>query len=324
MRQARPVHDRYEKDAYHGAMAELTVAGLRTVFEVARQGSFSGAATVLGYTQSAVSRQVAATEAAAGSELFERLPRGVRPTAAGEVVVRRAGRVLAELDGALEEVAGVRDRFAGSLVASGFPTATAVLLPRAVARTRARHSGLRVALQEAASPVQVRRLRAGQVEVAVVAVGDGLPAPDLDGLRAETLHVPRGSGVAVGRTHRLADRDVLDVEDLVGETWVAGAGPAGEPQFGAWPGLSEPHIGYEARHWATRFGLVAAGLAVTVVPGLAADSVPRDVRWIPVRNPVVPDRALLVVTADAPSGAASALVRAIREEAAALGAPATP
>ncbi|TCK27005.1 LysR family transcriptional regulator [Pseudonocardia endophytica] len=298
-------------------MAELTVAGLRVVHEVARQGSFSGAATVLGYTQSAVSRQVAATEAAVGTELFERLPRGVRPTAAGEVVVRRAGRVLGEIDGTLEEVAGVRDRFAGRLVVSAFPTAAAVLLPRAIARVRARHPDLRVDLQEAATPLQLRRLRAGRVEVAVVAVGEGLPDQDLDGLRAEPLRIPRGSGVAVGRDHRLADSDVVDVAELAGETWIVGTGAAGEPQFGPWPGLADPHVGHEVRHWATRFGLVAAGLGITLVPGLAADSVPRDVRWLPVRDPAgPPDRSLLAVTAAHPSNAAAALVRAIREDAA--------
>lgn len=298
-------------------MAEVTIVGLRVVQEVARQGSFSGAATVLGYTQSAVSRQVAATEAAAGAALFERLPRGVRPTAAGEVVVRRAGRVLGEVAGALQEVAGVRDRFAGRLVVSGFPTACAVLLPRAIARLQTRHPDLRVDLQEAASPVQVRRLRAGRVEVAVVAVGEGLPEQDLDGLRTETLRIPRGPGIAVGRGHRLADREAVDVADLDGETWIVGAGPAGEPQFGPWPGLPDPHIAHEVRHWATRFGLVAAGLGITQVPGLAAESVPHDVYWLPVRDPAgPPDRSLLAVTAQSPSGAAAALVRAIREKSA--------
>src|SRR5690606_41834815 len=62
-------------------------------------------------------------EHAAGTALFERLPRGVRPTAAGEVLVRRAARILGEVDGALEEVSGVRDRLAGRMVVAGFPTA---------------------------------------------------------------------------------------------------------------------------------------------------------------------------------------------------------
>src|SRR5690606_30897352 len=106
----------HEQTAYVADMAEMTLAGFRVVHEVAGQGSFSAAAISLGYTQSAVSRQVAAMEHAAGTALFERLPRGVRPTAAGEVLVRRAARILGEVDGALEEVSGVRDRLAGRMV----------------------------------------------------------------------------------------------------------------------------------------------------------------------------------------------------------------
>src|SRR5690606_13474910 len=115
-----------------------------------------------GYTQSAVSRQVAAMETATGAALFERLARGVRPTAAGEVVARRADRVLGEVDGALEEVSGVRDRLAGRLAVAAFPISAAVLLPRALALLAQRHPELRVDLQEVASPVQIRRLRAGR------------------------------------------------------------------------------------------------------------------------------------------------------------------
>lgn len=300
-----------------GGVAELTIAGLRVVHEVARQGSFSGAATALGYTQSAVSRQVAASEAAAGTSLFERLPRGVRPTAAGQVMIRRAGRVFDEVDGALEEVAGVRDRFAGRLVASGFPTAAAVLLPRAISRLCRRHPDLSVDLREAPSPAQLRQLRAGRVEVAVVAAGQGLPDQDLGGLHTEALRVPRGPGIAVGRDHPLAERDVVDVAELVDQTWIVGAGTTAEPQFGPWPGLADPHVGHAVQHWATRFGLVAAGLGITLVPGLAADSVPHDVCWLPVRDPAgPPDRELLAVTAQNPSAAAAALVRAIGQEAA--------
>ena len=73
-------------------MSELTLAGLGVVLEVARTGSFSAAAERLGYTQSAVSRQVAVTEKAAGAPLFERHARGVRLTSAGEVLVRHAGK----------------------------------------------------------------------------------------------------------------------------------------------------------------------------------------------------------------------------------------
>jgi len=127
-------------------VSEVTLVGLRVVFEVARSGSFSAAAQQLGYTQSAVSRQVAVTEKLVGSPLFTRHARGVRPTAAGEVLVRHAGKVLDNVTAASQELAGMRDRLAGRLVVGGFPTAAATLLPpgpgascrRRAARSRSR------------------------------------------------------------------------------------------------------------------------------------------------------------------------------------------
>jgi DNA-binding transcriptional LysR family regulator len=298
-------------------MADLTLVGLRVVREVAQQGSFSAAAVALGYTQSAVSRQVAAMESAAGTSLFERLSRGVRPTVAGEVLARRAARVLGEVDGAAEEVAGVRDRLAGRLVVSAFPTAAAVLLPRAIARLRRRHPELGVDLQEAASPVQLRRLRAGRVEVTLLATGDVVPEQELSGLRHDPIVIPRGPGIAVATGHRFCDQDVIDVADLANQTWIVGTGPVGEPQFGPWPGIERPRIGHVVLNWPTRFGLVAAGLGITLVPGLAADSVPRGVRWLPVDDPAGRSGgSLQIVTMESPSPAANAMVHAVRAEAA--------
>src|SRR5690242_13870257 len=117
---------------HSGPMAEITLIGLRVVRAVAAGGSFTAAAEALGYTQSAVSRQIAVTEAAAGSVLFTRQARGVTPTPAGEVLVERAANVLAEIEMAEQTLAGLRDRLAGRLSLGVFPTAAAVLAPRAI------------------------------------------------------------------------------------------------------------------------------------------------------------------------------------------------
>ncbi|MFF3276645.1 LysR family transcriptional regulator [Streptomyces chrestomyceticus] len=61
-------------------MPELTSADLHVTLEVAQRGSFTAAAEALGYTQSAVSRQIIATEAAVRAPLFERHARGARPS----------------------------------------------------------------------------------------------------------------------------------------------------------------------------------------------------------------------------------------------------
>ena len=102
-------------------MSELTLAGLRVVQEVAARGSFTAAADALGYTQSAVSRQVAAMERAAGARLFERLARGVRPTSAGKVLLRHGGQLLERVDAATLELGGLRDRLEGRLAVGAYP-----------------------------------------------------------------------------------------------------------------------------------------------------------------------------------------------------------
>lgn len=82
---------------------------------------------------------------------------------------------------------------------------------------------------------------------------------------------------------------------------------------GAWPTLSSPRIGHEARTWQTRLGPVAAGLGVSVLPGLAAEIVPRGVTWVPVRDDGPAERRrTVVVTGEERSPAIEAFVRALR------------
>ncbi|MFJ9760576.1 LysR family transcriptional regulator [Streptomyces sp. NPDC101149] len=300
-------------------MPELTLTGLRVTLEVAQRGSFTAAAEALGYTQSAVSRQIIATEAAVGAPLFERHARGVRPTLSGEALLRYARRMIADAEAAELEIAGLRDRLAGRLAVGAYPTAAAVLVPRAIARLQKAHPALTVGLWEAGSPAQLRRLRAGRLEVAVVAIGEGLPDYDFTGLHVEVIRTGRGIGVAVHTAHSLASREEVHVDDLAQEAWIVGAGEEGGPRFGAWPTLEAPRVAYEAHSWQTRLGLVAAGLGVSVMPGLAADTVPQGVKWLRVEDPaLVFKRETVMVTATDASARARAMCQAMRDEVAEL------
>src|SRR5690348_17846724 len=86
--------------------ADFSPTGLRVLREVAQTGSFSAAALSLGYTQSAVSRQVAALEAVSGQRLFDRARQGVTLTPAGARLLRSATRVLDELESVRRELSG--------------------------------------------------------------------------------------------------------------------------------------------------------------------------------------------------------------------------
>lgn len=298
-------------------MAEFTLTGLRIVHQVATAGSFTRAAEILGYTQSAVSRQIAAMEAAAGAPLFDRSRRGVALTPAGQVLVRRAGEVLADLAATELELAGLRDRLAGRLAIGAYPTAAMALVPRAMAQVTSGHPGLAVVLDEAATPTLLRRLRAGRLDVAVIGIGQGLPDYDLSDL-LQTAVLQGGLSIAVPDTHRFADRTTVTVPDLAQERWITGDGAAGEPQFGAWPTLADPHIAHTSRNWSTRLGLVAAGLGITVIPVQARPALPAGVRAIAVTDSRWAGRATLAVTRPHPSAQAHAMITALQDQAAAL------
>jgi DNA-binding transcriptional LysR family regulator len=244
----------------------------------------------------------------------------VTTTPAGDVLVRHATRVLESLAAAKQELAGLRDRLAGTLVVGGFPTATALLVPRAVALLLSRHPGLDVRILEASTPRQLQSLRRGRLEVAVLATGDGLPDQDLDGLRLTELRTNIGSGVALPESHPYSVREQLTPAELDDQTWVVGAGDG--PEFGTWPGLVNPHVAYAVHDWPTRLGLVAAGLGIAMVPGFAAAAVPHGVRWVPVRDERRGlGRHMWAVTAAEPSEAAAEMVAATVEVLGRFGSP---
>jgi DNA-binding transcriptional LysR family regulator len=301
-----------EAHGYAGHMTDVTVSGLRVIREIALSGSFTAAARLLGYSQPAISRQVAAMEAAAGHPLFIREPRGVRVSAAGAIVVEHAGRILASVDALQQDLAALGDRLAGRVKLGVFPAAMAVLAPRALALLRSRHPGLQVSLSEGATPSLLRQLRAGRLAVAVIGAGAGLPGYDLGGLTRQVVLASQ-LRVAVPHGHRLAEAAVVPVTELAGETWIAGDDAGGDPQFGAWPTLANPVISYTSRSWPARFGLVAAGLGICVVPEVAALSVPAGVATVGVEDPGWPGRMTVAVTRERSSAEAAALMDALRE-----------
>ncbi|MGE2730488.1 LysR family transcriptional regulator [Mycolicibacterium vaccae] len=292
-------------------MAELSLEGLRVCREVALLGSFTAAARSLGYSQPAVSRQVAAMEAAVGYRLFARAVRGVSVTPAGALVVEHAGRILSATAALRHDVEGLGERLAGRVAVGAFPAAMSVLVPRTTARLAAEYPALAIALAEGPSRTLVRDLRAGRLDVAVIAAGPGLPDYDLDGLIQH--HIYAGDMcVAVPSDHRLAGLGRVAVHELAGEQWIAGAGSAGEPQFIAWPTLTDPNIRYRVVGWPARLGLVAAGMGVCLMPELAALSVPAGVTTVGVADAAWPDRALVALTPAAPGDEVRAVVTALR------------
>lgn len=284
-------------------MAEFTLLGLRVVREVAARGSFTAAAAALGYTQSAVSRQVAAIEAAAGLPLFERTARGVRLTEAGRVVLRHGGSALDGMDVARRELGDLSGT--GRLRVGAFPTAIAALLPRALVAFGAGHPGVRVVLKEGLTRGQLRRVAAGSIELAVVG-----PAPETEGVEFIPL-LDDPLLLAVARDHRLAGAGVVGLDELVGERWIAGNAEAGETFLAAW-GPQRPDVEFVVGEWTAKLGLVAAGLGVTLVPGLAVPALRPDIVLLQIRSPHPATRTVALATR--PGAAAGGHLRAFVEQ----------
>ncbi|MER7208740.1 LysR family transcriptional regulator [Streptosporangium sp. NPDC000239] len=252
------------------------IDALRLMDAVVRTGSFTGAAALLNYTQSAVSRRIASLEQQAGGPLFERLPRGVRLTPAGQALHLHGLAVLNRLAMAQEELAGIHGGYRGRLRVGAFATANVALVPRALRDFGREFPGVALTVVEGPSAGLLRRMREGALDIAVISdYPSGLPYEE----EVETVElVDDELLVALPRDHRLAAGPEVDLRELREETWIEAAPPGGTTMLDtacAKAGFS-PRARLRIAEWTGKFGFVAAGLGVTLVPGIAAHAVPRD------------------------------------------------
>jgi DNA-binding transcriptional LysR family regulator len=290
--------------------SDFSPTGLRVLREVAQTGSFSAAAISLGYTQSAISRQAASLEAAAGRRLFDRGRHGVTLTSAGARLLPSAVRVLDELDTARRELSG--DQAGDRPVRLGaFATAAAGFVPKALAMLPPQ---LNVSLREATTPALVRALRAGTLDVALVALAPPFRPLDAHSPAFElTTLSERELAVGVPANHPLARAQAVEVSELEGEVWVASRSDAGDTLLGVWPGLADrPDIRYVVRDWLAKLQIVAAGLAITTIAPIMLDALPDGIRVVAVRGePQEIRRVLLARRPGTLDGAAARLVAAL-------------
>ncbi|WP_425575076.1 LysR family transcriptional regulator [Streptomyces durmitorensis] len=280
-------------------LPELSTVWLRAFLDVARHGSFTVAARGLGWTQSAVSRQISSLEAAlGGAPLFDRLPRGVRLTAHGRTLLPYAEEMVARLSAMQRELTALRDLTGGSLRFGAFATADAALVPRAIAAFRARHPGVTLTREEGLTPRLLARLGDGDLDLAIVSsTGGALSGGDM---AAYALHhlLDEGLYVAVPADHPLAGSASVRLSQLASEDWISGSAQAeGTLLEEAHRHGFRPRVAHVVAEWTAKQGYVAAGLGVTLVPALAADSVRPDIALVPVRDEDAPPRAVYAATA---------------------------
>jgi DNA-binding transcriptional LysR family regulator len=260
------------------------VKQLRVLRAVSEHGSFSAAADALSYTQPAISQQIAALEKRAGTTLVDRGSRGVRLTEAGRALVDHAEVVLARLAAAeaeLDAIAGIRG---GRVRLASFPTAGASLLPPAVAEFTARHPEVELTFVEQEPEEAAQMLRAAELEIAIVFEYSQLEQPEFErmyeGIELHRL-IDDPMYLALPADHPLAHRARVQLNDFADERWIQETGTH------SWCGSFhaaccaaagfEPKVGFQSDDYNVVQGLIAAGVGISLVPGLALTNVREDI-----------------------------------------------
>jgi len=267
----------------------LDVRRMKVLREVAARGSFSAAAEVLNFTQSAVSQHVAALERETGTQLVERFSRGVRLTEAGAVLVGHADAILARLESAEEDLAAIAGLRGGRLRLVCFQSAGATVVPRAVASFHERHPDVELSLREAEPDEAALMLKAGDVDLALVYDHPAtmlVPELELTHLLDDCYDALLPAG------HALAARRRLALADLAEEPWILSTSTCGCRQItesSCRDAGFEPRVAFEADETLAAQALVAAGVGVTLLPRMALTAVhpgavPRGLKDAPVRR----------------------------------------
>jgi len=244
----------------------VTLRQLRVFIEVARLQSFSRAGDEIGLTQSAVSRCVRELEAEIGVRLVDRTTREVQLTDVGANLIGSVGRLLNDLDDALREIREIGEQRRGRVVVAASPTVACRMMPQVVAECGRRYPYVTLGLRDDVQSDIVRKIRSGEVDFGVI-IGP-FAAEDLE---TETLTTDSFC-VVVRDDHAFAGRDhvgwsELDGERLVMLDYASGSRPLIDTVMSE-QGV-HARVMQELGHPATVFGLVEAGVGISVLPWLA-------------------------------------------------------
>jgi DNA-binding transcriptional LysR family regulator len=299
---------------------------LKVLCEVARHGSFSAAADSLGYTQPAISRQIATLEAEVGTTLVRRVPKGAVLTDAGRLLVDRAEAILARLDDVETELRALAGLEGGRLRISTFASAASSVVPIAIAAFRERHPAVELTIVMADPIDSIPRLRAGELDLALSHDALWDPRRDVDlamlaeaappGIELEHLF-DDPMYVAMPAGHPLADASVLELSDFASEPWMLATTntcPDSRLFLRACHAAGfEPQIAFQNDDYPAILGFVAAGVGVALIPDMVARGVREDVA-VRDLDPPPPSRPILAALASGyRSAAVDAMLEVLRE-----------
>jgi DNA-binding transcriptional LysR family regulator len=235
---------------------------------VASEGSFGRAAQRLGYTQSAISQQIATLERLVGERLVER-PGGPRPvslTEAGRLLLRHAASIVARLEAAQADLNALRAGEAGTLRVGTFQSVGARVLPDVMRRFTEQWPLVEVMLEEHDDEEIADALERGEIDTGFVL----LPVGDAPLETVELLRDPYVLVVAAGSSFAT---ESPRLRELAGAPLVGfRSGRSMEPIEAAFRAEGvEPRWAFRSNDNQTVQGLVAAGVGNAILPRLTVD-----------------------------------------------------
>jgi DNA-binding transcriptional LysR family regulator len=260
---------------------------------IASEGSFGRAATRLGYTQSAISQQIAALERIVGERLLER-PGGPRPvslTEAGRVLVGHADSIMSRLRAAEADLAALGDGTAGTLRVGTYQSAGARILPELMRRFGADWPDVDVHLSESDNDGDLLELvERGELDLTFTMLPlDEGPFEAVELLRDPYVLLVRADSPLVGKKRPPTLREIAEVP-LIGMRKCRSATQI--ESFLRHPGI-QPQIVFRSDDNGTTHGLVAAGVGVALVPRLTIDW--NDTRLVALDlDPKLPPRLIAI------------------------------
>jgi molybdate transport repressor ModE-like protein len=241
----------------------LNLTQLKVLDAVARHGSVTEAAKELGYSQPSVSHHLGRLEAATGAKVIQRVGRGIRLTPEGELLAGRATEILGRVDAASVELAARVGLRTGRVRLAGFQTVLSTLVPKAATELALAHPGIELNLVDAHPTEGLTMLRSGQVDVALI-------FRDADAPLEEEEQGFRLTHLLDDPLYLVSDRPRQRVEDHRDSAWVGGCDRCRAATITACDraGFS-PRIAYSCDDTVVTQSLVAAGMGVAIINGLA-------------------------------------------------------
>jgi DNA-binding transcriptional LysR family regulator len=279
--------------------------------EVVRQGSLTRAAKKLMYTTSAVSQHISALEREFGAVLFERTPRGVRPTEPGEALLRHVELILEEYRAAQTTVRAVTALLNGRVRVGAFAAANATVVPAAMARFHVEYPHVEMALRQVEPEEAVGLVATRELDLAVTYSYAGERVPGLEGLHVRPLLEDR-LHVLLPRDHFLAGNQQVPLTSMMHEKWVQCGNRASTDLVtrACTAAGFVPDIALYCEDESDLPGLTAVGLGVALTFGLSSETLRHDVVARPVAGQYVSRQVLIV----SPDGArVSGTITAIEE-----------